>query len=495
MQRKRYLTPLTWPAISFAAMILLGTLALCLPVCHGEGASLSVVDAAFLSTSAVCVTGLSPVDISQVLSPVGQGVMLVLIQVGGLGVMTYTSLIFLLWRKQVPFTSREAVSQALLGGDFNMGQFLLQVVCIVLGVELLAALVLFLHDPVFFSPFSALFHAVSAFCNAGFALAPDNMVAFREDGLVCTVICICIVLGGIGFGVLRECLGILSRGRLAPVTRLSRLSRLVINTSLFLIVAGALLIFVVEWRRAGNEDLVGDGLHLFLISLFHSISARTAGFNMVDMANWSHASLMVLMVLMFIGGGPGSCAGGIKIVTFRLLVGYVVAQVRGDRQIVFHKRGVPPENLTRALTLFLLYTLSIFFSVFLLTITENGILHRAELLCVLLGLRLLLGDLRKTRLLLELHGVYVVGSGFGGELARQQIVARVAVGDFFHLALLALSSYVNVENDFHYMILLFGFIQDNRLWPRIFSSRPCSRRSPQTARPPHCGCRRRPPFP
>lgn len=102
MQRKRYLTPLTWPAISFAAMILLGTLALCLPVCHGEGASLSVVDAAFLSTSAVCVTGLSPVDISQVLSPVGQGVMLVLIQVGGLGVMTYTSLIFLLWRKQVP---------------------------------------------------------------------------------------------------------------------------------------------------------------------------------------------------------------------------------------------------------------------------------------------------------------------------------------------------------------------------------------------------------
>ena len=378
MQRKRYLTPLTWPAISFAAMILLGTLALCLPVCHGEGASLSGVDAAFLSTSAVCVTGLSPVDISQVLSPVGQGVMLVLIQVGGLGVMTYTSLIFLLWRKQVPFTSREAVSQALLGGDFNMGQFLLQVVCIVLGVELLAALVLFLHDPVFFSPFSALFHAVSAFCNAGFALAPDNMVAFREDGLVCTVICICIVLGGIGFGELRECLGILSRGRLAPVTRLSRLSRLVINTSLFLIVAGALLIFVVEWRRAGNEDLVGDGLHLFLISLFHSISARTAGFNMVDMANWSHASLMVLMVLMFIGGGPGSCAGGIKIVTFRLLVGYVVAQVRGDRQIVFHKRGVPPENLTRALTLFLLYTLSIFFSVFLLTITENGILHRVE---------------------------------------------------------------------------------------------------------------------
>ena len=316
MQRKRYLTPLTWPAISFAAMILLGTLALCLPVCHGEGASLSVVDAAFLSTSAVCVTGLSPVDISQVLSPVGQGVMLVLIQVGGLGVMTYTSLIFLLWRKQVPFTSREAVSQALLGGDFNMGQFLLQVVC--------------------------------------------------------------IVLGGIGFGVLRECLGILSRGRLAPVTRLSRLSRLVINTSLFLILAGAVLIFVVEWRRAGNEDLVGDGLHLFLISLFHSISARTAGFNMVDMANWSHASLMVLMVLMFIGGGPGSCAGGIKIVTFRLLVGYVVAQVRGDRQIVFHKRGVPPENLTRALTLFLLYTLSIFFSVFLLTITENGILHRVE---------------------------------------------------------------------------------------------------------------------
>lgn len=378
MQRKRYLTPLTWPAISFAAMIVLGTLALCLPVCHGAGESLSLVDAAFLSTSAVCVTGLSPVDISRVLSPAGQAVLLVLIQVGGLGVMTYTSLIFLLWRKQVPFTSREAVSQALLGGDFDLGRFLRQVLGMVLGIELVAALLLFWHDPVFFSPFSALFHAVSAFCNAGFALSPDNMIRFREDGLVCTVICACIILGGIGFGVLRECLGMLSGGRLVPVTRLSRLSRLVIRTSLFLIVAGTVLIFLVEWRRAGNEEMLGDGLHLFLISLFHSIAARTAGFNMVDMGHWSHASLLVLMVLMFIGGGPGSCAGGIKVVTFRLLVGYVVAQVRGERQIVFQQRGVPTENLMRALTLFFLYTLTIFCSLFLLTVTENGILHRLE---------------------------------------------------------------------------------------------------------------------
>ena len=198
--------------ISFVLLIALGTLLLTLPISSRSG-RLGVVDAMFTATSATCVTGLVVRDTWTQFTPFGQAVVLLLIQVGGLGVMTYTSLIFLLWRKQVPFTSREAVSQALLGGDFNMGQFLLQVVCIVLGVELLAALVLFLHDPVFFSPFSALFHAVSAFCNAGFALAPDNMVAFREDGLVCTVICICIVLGGIGFGVLRECLGILSRAR------------------------------------------------------------------------------------------------------------------------------------------------------------------------------------------------------------------------------------------------------------------------------------------
>ena len=175
--RRRLFSPVTWPVISFLVAIVLGALALALPFSHADGAHLDWLDALFLSTSAVCVTGLSTVDISAVLSPAGQAVLLLLIQTGGLGVMTYTSLAFLLWRRQVPFTSREAVSQALLGGSFDLPAFLRQVTGIVLGIELLAALALYLHDPVFFTPFRALFHAVSAFCNAGFALH----VRFRQQ--------------------------------------------------------------------------------------------------------------------------------------------------------------------------------------------------------------------------------------------------------------------------------------------------------------------------
>ncbi len=127
MQRKRLFSPLTWPVYSFLGAIAAGTALLCLPASLNPGQELHALDACFLATSAVCVTGLAPVDISSVLSPFGQGVMLFLIQLGGLGVMTYTSIIFLLWRNYVPFTSREAVSQALLGGGFNLAAFLRQV--------------------------------------------------------------------------------------------------------------------------------------------------------------------------------------------------------------------------------------------------------------------------------------------------------------------------------------------------------------------------------
>ena len=376
MTRRRLLTPLTWPVLSFLLAIILGGLLLCLPYCSVD-AALHPVDAFFLATSAVCVTGLSPVDISTLLTPLGQGVLLCLVQVGGLGVMTYTSLVFLLWKHHVPFGSREAVSQALLGGNFDLRAFLRCLLGMVMGIEAVAALVLHWHDPDFFTPFSAVFHAVSAFCNAGFALRPDNLMAYRDDVVVNVVLCVCIILGGIGFGVLHELLGVLTRGRLGPGgTRFSRLSRLVVSTSLFLVLAGGLLLYVIGWRRPGNEQVVGEGFALLLSSFFQSISARTAGFNTVDIASLSHASLMVLMALMFVGGGPGSCAGGIKVTTFRVLLGYLLAQLRGGGQIVLANRGVRDENLTRALTLFFLYGFMIMTSIFLLSLTESGILYR-----------------------------------------------------------------------------------------------------------------------
>jgi len=357
-------------------VIAVGAVLLHMPASLQEGQSLSPIDAAFIATSAVCVTGLTPVDISAVLSPAGVMVLLFLVQLGGLGVMTYTSIIFLLWRNHVPFTSREAVSQALLGDDFNLKGFLLQVLALVFSIELVTGLLLYWHDPVFFHPISAAFHAVSAFCNAGFSLSPNSLMNFRDDVTVNCIITASVFLGSIGFGVLREALGIISGGRMGiPVRRFSRFSRLVLKTTVFLIVVGAALGFVIEFWRVGNEQALGDGFDLALTAFFQAAVARTAGFNTVNMSSLSEATLLVLMALMFVGGGPGSCAGGIKVVTFRVLVGYIAAQFRGDRQIVLEGRGVPAENVSRALTLFFFYSMLVGFSTFLLSITEYGILH------------------------------------------------------------------------------------------------------------------------
>lgn len=376
MQRNRFFSPLTWPVFSFLAVIVVGAVLLHMPVSLQEGQSLSPIDAAFISTSAVCVTGLTPVDISAVLSPVGVMVLLFLVQLGGLGVMTYTSIIFLLWRNHVPFTSREAVSQALLGDDFNLKGFLVQVLALVFSIELVTGLLLYWHDPVFFHPISAAFHAVSAFCNAGFSLSPNSLMNFRDDVTVNCIITASVFLGSIGFGVLREALGIVSGGRMGvPVRKFSRFSRLVLKTTVFLILVGATLGFVIEYWRVGNEHALGDGFDLALTAFFQAAVARTAGFNTVNMSSLSEATLLVLMALMFVGGGPGSCAGGIKVVTFRVLAGYIAAQFRGDRQIVLEGRGVPTENVSRALTLFFFYSMLVGISTFLLSITEYGILN------------------------------------------------------------------------------------------------------------------------
>ena len=210
MQRNRFFSPLTWPVFSFLVVIAVGAVLLHMPASLQEGQSLSPIDAAFIATSAVCVTGLTPVDISAVLSPAGVMVLLFLVQLGGLGVMTYTSIIFLLGRNHVPFPSREAVSQALLGDDFNLKGFLLQVLALVFSIELVTGLLLYWHDPVFFHPISAAFHAVSAFCNAGFSLSPNSLMNFRDDVTVNCIITASVFLGSIGFGVLREALGITS---------------------------------------------------------------------------------------------------------------------------------------------------------------------------------------------------------------------------------------------------------------------------------------------
>lgn len=437
MHKHKILTPVTWPVLSFALVILVGALLLWTPPTHQPGEDVGFVDALFISTSAVCVTGLATIDIGTVFNRGGLWVILLLIQLGGLGITTYTSLVFVLWRNRVPFTDRLAVSQALLNKDiFDLRSFVRQVVGLVLAVEGMAALLLYWHDPVHFTPFNAVFHAVSAFCNAGFSMFPDNLISFRDDLAVNAIIAGSIVAGGLGFAVLRELVSVGARrvellweaccGRRSPAAPmpyprgggdedeaapglyalygapgqnglhgqnglrapgLDRYSRLVIKTSAALIVLGALAICLLELpdlppdslldmepgkSRALTENGFGTGFSLVLSALFQSVSARTAGFSSIDLTTYSHASLLVLVALMFIGGSPGSCAGGIKTTTFRVLAGFMGAQLRGRRQIVLEDRAVTQEAVARALTLFFFAVLTVGFSVTLLSVTETN---------------------------------------------------------------------------------------------------------------------------
>ncbi len=391
MRQRKIFSPITWPVLSFALVIVVGSFFLSMPFSVAEGQSLAYIDAFFLATSAVCVTGLSPVDITTVLTPHGQGILLILIQLGGLGITTYTTLVFVLWRNRVPINDRFAVHQALLNKNIlDVRVFIWQLVLLIMSFEFLAAFMLYLHDPVNFHPFSALFHAISAFCNAGFSLFPQNMIPFKEDAIVNAIIGLSIVLGGLGFAVLHEigrvckariralfhwikCLGQAQKPSKTEachktIIRLDRYSRLVLITTAVLIFGGAALIFGLEILHLNASA----SSSLALTSLFQSISARTAGFNSINIATLSDASLLIMVMLMFIGGAPGSCAGGIKISTFRVLISFMRTQISGEKDVIIHDRAIRHETVSQALMLFFFGALTISVSVILLCATENA---------------------------------------------------------------------------------------------------------------------------
>ncbi len=373
MSTRKLLSPVALPIYVFAGVILAGAGFLRSPPSHA-GPTVSFLDALFTATSATCVTGLAVVDTGTAFSTFGQTVILMLIQLGGLGIMTYSSLFFYLWRRRVSLTDHIAVGQSLLHApSFHLGQFLLRVVAAVAIIEAAGALFLHLFDPVGFSPFSAVFHSVSAFCNAGFGLFPDNLMRYQDHLGVNMVIMALIVLGGIGFTVIVE-LYRLARQRLGPRVpfgsrrRLTWYSHTVLSTTGFLITVGATLVYLGEYFGHQGQD----GAPTVLAALFQSVTCRTAGFNTLDIGRMGETSLVIMILLMFIGGSPGSCAGGIKTTTFRVLVAFGRAQMRGGRQAVIGRFGVDGPTLNRALTLTIFATGIVLAALLILCFTEGA---------------------------------------------------------------------------------------------------------------------------
>jgi trk system potassium uptake protein TrkH len=380
MKHKIHFSPFSLPILFFGVAILIGTLVLSSPASIVSG-EISTIDALFTATSAACVTGLTVMDTGSRFTRFGQTVILCLIQLGGLGIMTFTGLIFYLWRRQVSLTDRIAVGQTLLHDPgFDLGRFLTRIVLWTLGIETAGALLIYIQDPQGFGVYSAVFHSISAFCNAGFSLYSDSLTRWKSHWSINLVFIALIMLGGMGFSVLTETVGcirqwVFLRRKNRPPVRLTWYPRIVISTSLFLVLAGWGCIYLAEFTGPGRNAPATTAL---LTSLFQSVTCRTAGFNTLDTGQMTNVSLLVMIILMFIGGAPGSCAGGIKVTTFRALTAFAAAQIKGRQQARIGRFAIDSSTINKALVLLLFATIIVFTATLGLNITEAGLRPHPE---------------------------------------------------------------------------------------------------------------------
>lgn len=359
-------------ALSYMLTIAAGTLLLMLPW-SVEGEALSLVDALFTSSSAVCVTGLTVVDTGTTFSVFGKIILLALIQVGGLGIMTFTVLMFLTAGRLPALRDRWVIENMYSGqGQVQLLSLIRTIFLFTLFAEILGATCLFagwLSEG--FAPGEALwygvFHSVSAFCNAGFAFFPDSMERFVGNWYINLSICGLIVSGGLGFAVMYELFG---RFRVRSARRLSLHTRLVLVTTVFLIAAGAAAFLLLE---ANNTLTTLSAPERFMAGLFQSVTARTAGFNTIGMAGLSNGMLLVLIVLMFIGASPGSCGGGVRTTSLALLVAFFGNRVRGNRNINIWGRTVPEDTINKVVLVILLGVLAVVGVTLLLLVSQSEV--------------------------------------------------------------------------------------------------------------------------
>lgn len=353
--RRRVLThPAQAIVAAFTAAIALGTLLLLTPAAAQDGDSVGLMPALFTATSAVTVTGLSTVDVPGTWSYFGEIVILVLIQAGGLGVMTLATLLALALSQRIGLASRlTAAAETKAVGIGDVRALLGRILRVALLVEAAVAVVLTLRFALAYdetplrAAYLGVFHAVSSFNNAGFALWSDNLIRFVGDPWVCLPISLAVILGGIGYPVLLEL-----RRTLRP--RLWSLhARLTVWTYLALLVAGVAFVTANEWGNPGTLGALGTGDRL-LAGFFHGVMPRTAGFNSLDVGAMAPGTLFGTDILMFIGGGSAGTAGGIKVTTFILLFFVILAEVRGQRDVNVAGRRIDERVTRQALTVALL---------------------------------------------------------------------------------------------------------------------------------------------
>lgn len=359
--------------LSFAVAIGIGTVLLSLPIATDAGVRAPFLDALFTATSAVCVTGLVVQNTATFWSPFGQTVILLLIQAGGFGIMTMSTFFAVLLGKRITLRERlllkEALGEPTLSGLVRLTKTILLAA---LAIEIIGAAMLFprlLADyPWPRAAALSVFHSISAFNNAGFDLFGNSLEGFRTDLYVNLVVMALIVIGGLGFGVLADLYWFRSKARRH---RLSFHTRLVILTTGVLLLAGTITILAFEYRNPETLGNLSLGQKI-TASLFHSVTPRTAGFNTLPVAQLRPQTLLLTMMLMFVGGSPGSTAGGVKTTTFGVIIAAFISTIRGRRDAEFNRRRIERAAVDRAWALVILGFSLVLLSSFVLLLTEQA---------------------------------------------------------------------------------------------------------------------------
>lgn len=367
--KKIKLSPYILILLSFAIMMFLGALLLCLPLAQISGKSGNFLENLFTATSALCVTGLVVNDISITYTIFGKIVILILIQLGGLGVLTVSSMVILSISRKMGYYTKKIVSEDI---NYNIlteiPRYLKNVSIVVFGIEFVGAVLLFFEFskklPFIQAVGYSIFHSVSAFCNAGFALFSNNMENYTGNILINFVITSLIILGGLGFAAILDVYNVIKKTR----RKLSTSTHLAIVMTIFLICFGAVMTFMLEYS---NKGTIGSlNLHdKLLSSYFQSVTLRTAGFQTVDLATLTTPTIIIYLFLMFIGASPGSTGGGLKTTTLGILLLGVMNAITGREDIEYRRRRLSWQTFNKAcailmLSLFYLFVMIIIMSIF-----------------------------------------------------------------------------------------------------------------------------------
>jgi trk system potassium uptake protein TrkH len=355
---------------TFSLGILIGALLLMLPFSTTRG-HLSIEDALFTSASAVTVTGLIVVDTATHFTTFGQIVILILLQMGGLGFMTFSTFTILVMGKNFSLKDKQVLENDFTMGSYkNTRELLLKIFIMTFSIEFIGAILLYfqstnLHGGNRF--FSSIFHSISAFCNAGFSIFKNNFEDYTSNFGINITLMMLIILGGIGFLVLSE-IGMFIRRKVKGFSKFTLHTKLVIISSCLLIFIGFALILVEELFNKSNNLSFGAKV---LSALFQSVTARTAGFNTISIPALSFSSVFLLLILMFIGGSPGSTAGGVKTTSTSIVIAYLRSRLLGKDKIDIFYRNIPAKTIEKAFIVIIFSFLLISFIILLLLTFET----------------------------------------------------------------------------------------------------------------------------